>query len=249
MHMSLLMRGIERWKHAPCGRRRDGGLLRLPAVQPGKSLRGNTGLKADGHAFISDALSRGAAFVVHEGEYLPPAGVTAIRVRDSRRTLGILGKNFFGDPSSALCLIAVVGTNGKTTVTYLIESILRAAGHSVGVLGTVNYRYGKRTLPAPNTTGILRTAEIMREMADHGVTHVVAEVSSHAVALKRVDDCAFDLGSSPTSPRTISTFTRPWRNTSRQRNGSFRKCSPPERKPAENDDHQRRRPLGEAHPC
>ena len=154
-----------------------------------------SGLKTDGHQFIGDALNRGARFIIHERNFTPPAGVTAIRVRDSRRVLGRLGRNFFGHPSSSLCLIAVVGTNGKTTITYLLEAILRAAGHSVGVLGTVNYRYGDQSLPAPNTTPeSFDMQRILREMADHGVTHCVAEVSSHAIDLRRVDECAFDLG-------------------------------------------------------
>ena len=154
-----------------------------------------SGLKTDGHQFIGDALTRGARFIIHELDFTPPAGVTAIRVRNSRQVLGRLGRNFFGHPSSSLCLIAVVGTNGKTTITYLLEAILRAAGHSVGVLGTVNYRYGDRSLPAPNTTPeSFDMQRILREMVDHGVTHCVAEVSSHAIDLRRVDECAFDLG-------------------------------------------------------
>jgi UDP-N-acetylmuramoyl-L-alanyl-D-glutamate--2,6-diaminopimelate ligase len=196
MQLSLLLRGIE-----PVGLTRppDGDVASVcydsRQCSPGSLFVAIPGLKADGHAFIGDAITRGAGFIVHEGEFLAPAGVTAIRVRDSRRALGTLGKNLFGDPSSGIRLIAVVGTNGKTTVTYLIESILRAAGHSVGVLGTVNYRYGGRTLPAPNTTPeSFELQRIIREMADHGVTHVVMEVSSHAIALKRIDDCAFDLG-------------------------------------------------------
>jgi UDP-N-acetylmuramoyl-L-alanyl-D-glutamate--2,6-diaminopimelate ligase len=153
------------------------------------------GLRTDGHRFIADAIGRGARFVVLEQEIPLPAGVTAIRVLDSRRALGLLGRNFFSDPSSEICLVAVTGTNGKTTVTYLLESILQAAGHEVGVLGTVNYRYGGKTLPAPNTTPeSFEMQRILREMADHGVTHCVCEVSSHAVDLRRVDDCAFDLG-------------------------------------------------------
>jgi len=71
------------------------------------------GLKTDGHAFIADAVARGARFIVHEGELPLPAGVTAIRVRDSRRTLGILGKNLFGDPSAGICLVAVVGPTAR----------------------------------------------------------------------------------------------------------------------------------------
>jgi UDP-N-acetylmuramoyl-L-alanyl-D-glutamate--2,6-diaminopimelate ligase len=153
------------------------------------------GLKTDGHTFIDDALAHGARFIIHERGFAPPPGVTAIRVQDSRQVLGRLARNFFGHPSASLCLIAVIGTNGKTTITYLLESILRAAGHSVGILGTVDYRYGDTHLPAPNTTPeSFEMQRILREMADHGVTHVVAEISSHAIALRRVDDCAFDLG-------------------------------------------------------
>jgi UDP-N-acetylmuramoyl-L-alanyl-D-glutamate--2,6-diaminopimelate ligase len=153
MRLSLLMRGIDpRGTKGPP----DGAVASVcydsRLCSEGSLFVAIPGLKADGHAFIADAVARGARFIVHEGEFNAPAGVTAIRVRDSRRTLGILGKNLFGDPSAGICLIAVVGTNGKTTVTYLLESILRAAGYRVGVLGTVNYRYGGKTLPAPNTT-------------------------------------------------------------------------------------------------
>ncbi|MDA8124458.1 MAG: UDP-N-acetylmuramoyl-L-alanyl-D-glutamate--2,6-diaminopimelate ligase, partial [Deltaproteobacteria bacterium] len=163
--------------------------------RPGSLFVAIPGLKADGRAFIADALARGARCIVHEGDFLPPAGITAFRVRDSRRSLGLLGRNFFGNPSAALCLIGVTGTNGKTTITYLLEAIFRAAGHAVGVLGTVNYRYGGRLFPAPNTTPeSFEMQRILREMVDHGVTHCIAEVSSHAVDLRRVDDCAFDLG-------------------------------------------------------
>jgi UDP-N-acetylmuramoyl-L-alanyl-D-glutamate--2,6-diaminopimelate ligase len=153
------------------------------------------GKKTDGHLFIEKAIENGARLVVHEHDFLPPAGVTAIRVRDSRRALGQIGRNFFEDPSSSLCLIAVVGTNGKTTTTYLLEAIIQSAGYSAGVLGTVNYRYGTTVVPAPNTTPeSFEMQRILREMADHGVTHCIAEVSSHALDLHRVDDCAFDMG-------------------------------------------------------
>jgi UDP-N-acetylmuramoyl-L-alanyl-D-glutamate--2,6-diaminopimelate ligase len=153
------------------------------------------GVRTDGHRFIGDALARGARFIVHERDFVPPAGVTALRVRDGRRALSLLGRNFFSHPSASLCLIGVVGTNGKTTITYLLEAILRAAGHSVGVMGTVDYRFGETHLAAPNTTPeSIEMQRILRQMADGGVTHVIAEVSSHAIDLHRVDDCAFDLG-------------------------------------------------------
>ncbi|MCK9196682.1 MAG: UDP-N-acetylmuramoyl-L-alanyl-D-glutamate--2,6-diaminopimelate ligase, partial [Syntrophales bacterium] len=153
------------------------------------------GLKTDGHHYIPEALDRGARFILYEHDFTPPAGITAIQVGDSRRILGVLGKNFFGHPSAGLYLIAVTGTNGKTTVTYILESIIKTAGFNPGVLGTVNYRYGGTVMPAPNTTPeSFDMQRILRQMLDAGVSHVIAEVSSHAVDLQRVDDCDFDLG-------------------------------------------------------
>jgi UDP-N-acetylmuramoyl-L-alanyl-D-glutamate--2,6-diaminopimelate ligase len=153
------------------------------------------GLKHDGHDFITDAITRGARFIVHEKDIQLPSSVTAIRVADSRRALGILAKNYFGNPSAGLCLVGVTGTNGKTTTTYILESILTQAGYKCGVLGTVNYRYNNKTYSAPNTTPeSYELQRILRDMADAGITHVIAEVSSHAIDLKRVDDCDFDLG-------------------------------------------------------
>lgn len=154
-----------------------------------------SGLKFDGHYYITEAVDRGAKFIIHEKDYTPPPGVISIRVPDSRRVLGVLGKNFHNDPSSRLCLIGITGTNGKTTVTYLLESILDAAGFRVGVLGTVNYRFSGKMLPAPNTTPeSYELQRILREMIDQEITHAVMEVSSHAIDLRRIDDCSFDMG-------------------------------------------------------
>ena len=162
---------------------------------PGSLFVAIAGLAHDGHDFIGEAVERGARFVVLQKDMPVPEGVVVIRVPDSRRALGMLAKNFFGDPSAALTLIGITGTSGKTTVTYLLESILTAAGFCCGVLGTVNYRYSGKVLPAPNTTPeSYEMQKILREMADAGVTHGIAEVSSHALDLKRVDDCDFDLG-------------------------------------------------------
>jgi UDP-N-acetylmuramoyl-L-alanyl-D-glutamate--2,6-diaminopimelate ligase len=153
------------------------------------------GFNTDGHLYIGKAIENGARFIVHQKDYKPPKDVTAIRVSDSRRALGQIGRNFFRDPSSSLYFIAVIGTNGKTTTTYLLEAILKAAGHSVGVIGTVNYRYNEAVLPAPNTTPeSFDLQRILREMVDNGVTHCISEVSSHAIDLHRVDECSFDMG-------------------------------------------------------
>jgi UDP-N-acetylmuramoyl-L-alanyl-D-glutamate--2,6-diaminopimelate ligase len=153
------------------------------------------GMKSDGHLFVPEAVRRGAKAIVYEKEIARHASYTSIRVRDSRRALGVLGKNFFGNPSGALGLVGVTGTNGKTTVTYLLESILREAGHEPGVIGTVNYRWGTTVLAASHTTP--ESFELQRLLAgirEAGVSHVVMEVSSHALELRRVEDCEFDLG-------------------------------------------------------
>ena len=155
-----------------------------------------SGARFDGHDFIPEAVKRGARYVVCDREAVPRSlPATCIRVRDSRLALAILARNFYGDPSRDICLIGVTGTNGKTTITFLLESILTAAGCSVGVLGTVNYRYAGRIFPALHTTPeSLDLQKMLREMVDAGVTHVVMEVSSHAIDLKRVYGCSYDVG-------------------------------------------------------
>lgn len=153
------------------------------------------GLLADGHAYIPEAIRNGARVIVHEQPLPATSDVRWIQVADSRRVLGMLARNFYQHPSSRFCLVGVLGTNGKTTVTYLLESMLMAAGREVGVLGTVNYRFKQEVMaPSHTTPESLDLQRILREMADDGVSHVVAEISSHAVDLRRVDECDFDLG-------------------------------------------------------
>ncbi|MBW2559629.1 MAG: UDP-N-acetylmuramoyl-L-alanyl-D-glutamate--2,6-diaminopimelate ligase [Deltaproteobacteria bacterium] len=155
-----------------------------------------SGAQFDGHDFVHDAVKRGARYIVYdEGSAPSVSGAACIQVGESRLALAGLAKNFYGNPSRDICLIGVTGTNGKTTVTYFLESILKTAGFSVGVIGTVNYRYGGTLFPAPHTTPeSLDLQRMLREMVDAGVTHVVMEVSSHAIDLKRIYGCEYDLG-------------------------------------------------------
>lgn len=163
--------------------------------RPGSLFVAVPGLKVDGYDYIPQALDRGAKALVLEKPCSVPPAVTAVRVPDSRRALGILGRNYYGNPSHGLCVVGVTGTSGKTTITYLLESIFQAGGLKPGVLGTVNYRFNGKTLPAPNTTPeSLELQRMLREMAEAGVQGVIMEVSSHALELRRVDDCEFDLG-------------------------------------------------------
>ncbi len=162
---------------------------------PGSLFVAVSGLVHDGHDFIDDAVKRGAGFVIHEKDIAVPRGITAVRVADSRLALALAAKNFYRDPSSDLVILGVTGTNGKTTVTYLLEAVLRAAGYKTGVVGTVNYRFGDIAVASANTTPeSLDLQRILRTMADEGVTHVIMEVSSHAIDLQRVAGVDFNAG-------------------------------------------------------
>jgi UDP-N-acetylmuramoyl-L-alanyl-D-glutamate--2,6-diaminopimelate ligase len=165
------------------------------SVRPGDPFVALRGQQWDGHDFVSEAVQRGAAAVVIEsarkGE---EAGkdVVRIRVRSSRGALSRLAANFYGRPDEQMNMIGITGTNGKTTTSFLLESILLEAGVRPGVIGTVNYRFPGHECPAPVTTpeslDLMRT---LRKMADADVSHVVMEVSSHALDQGRVDDCIF----------------------------------------------------------
>jgi UDP-N-acetylmuramoyl-L-alanyl-D-glutamate--2,6-diaminopimelate ligase len=161
-------------------------------IQRGFLFAALRGMEVDGHQFIEEAIERGAEAVVSEEE----RGVshrTMIFVPNSRQALARISSNFYGDPSSRVGLIGITGTNGKTTTTYLLESIFKKAGYTVGVIGTINYRFGKKTVPAPNTTPeSLDLQRILWEMWREGTSQVIMEVSSHGLDLDRVFGCQFD---------------------------------------------------------
>ncbi|MBI1995398.1 MAG: UDP-N-acetylmuramoyl-L-alanyl-D-glutamate--2,6-diaminopimelate ligase, partial [Deltaproteobacteria bacterium] len=140
------------------------------------------GEKADGHDFVSEAVKRGAAAIVCARKAVEAEGVAFVRVKDVRRVMGQWSAHFYQRPSQKLKLVGVTGTNGKTTVTYLIESMLRAAGIEPGVIGTINYRYCGDEAPAPHTTPeSLDLQELMDKMTRAEVKAVTMEVSSHAL--------------------------------------------------------------------
>lgn len=164
-------------------------------VQPGNLFVAIRGHALDGHRYLRDALTRGAAALVGESLGDVPAGVPAIRVPDSRRALARLAAQFYVHPHQDLTLIGITGTNGKTTTSYLLESILLAANRRAGVIGTINYRIGGETLPATVTTPeSLDLMRLLRRMADRGASDVIMEVSSHALDQGRTGDCAFHAG-------------------------------------------------------
>lgn len=154
------------------------------------------GVSSDGHRYVAEAVDSGARAVVvqEEGEELGSfPECTWIVVPDSRRALAELACNFYGSPSLKMGLIGVTGTNGKTTLTYLLESILAAWGTNVGVIGTVDYRYSGRSSPAWLTTPESPELQaLLAQMLAERVDWVAMEVSSHALEMKRVAGCHFD---------------------------------------------------------
>ena len=164
-------------------------------VTPGGIFVALKGLRTDGHRFLPRALERGARVVVTEQEPPNLPGVTVVKVPQARLALAHLSAAFYDHPSRELVLVGITGTNGKTSTTYLLEAILAAAGHRVGVVGTVNYRVGQHTWPAPVTTPeSLDLQRLLRDMRLRGVSHVALEVSSHALDLRRVDRATFAAG-------------------------------------------------------
>ncbi len=165
-------------------------------VKPGDLFVALRGLNTDGHHHIHDAVHRGARVVVSERptEGLVDAEVTQVVVADSAQALGSLAARAYGSAAQALKLIAITGTNGKTTTTFVLESILRAAGHNPGVIGTVNYRYGGRSIDAPYTTPTpLVLHRVLADMRAAHCTHVLIEASSIALAMQRLAALQFDV--------------------------------------------------------
>lgn len=148
------------------------------------------GFETDGHRYAAQVVSRGAAALVVDHEL--DVALPQIVVPDTRVALGLIARNFYGDPSASLDVVGITGTNGKTTTTYILDSILRAADRSTGVIGTVEVRIGDVRVPSKRTTP--ESAELQALLADMvgaGVSAVSMEVSSHAIDLHRIDGVSF----------------------------------------------------------
>jgi murE/murF fusion protein len=169
-------------------------------IEPGDVYVAVRGLRADGHAFVSAAIERGAAAVVVEHPVETAVPVAQVIVPDGAVALGVLVGRALGDPAHAMTLIGITGTNGKTTTTFLVESILAAAGARPGVVGTVDYRWrdptgAPRRTEAPYTTPTPQVLhETLAAMRADGTTHVVMEVSSFALSMARVAGMTFAVG-------------------------------------------------------
>ncbi len=153
------------------------------------------GSALDGHDYLLQAIKNGASAAVVEKPNIHLNGISTVRVEDSRKALSHMAAMFYGYPFREMKITGITGTNGKTTTSYILESILQAAGKEPGVIGTINCRYKGKVYPSSITTPeSLDLMHLMREMADNGVTDVVMEVSSHALDQKRTGQCPFRVG-------------------------------------------------------
>jgi murE/murF fusion protein len=165
---------------------------RAQDVKPGGLFVAIKGFAADGHDFIDEALDRGASAIVTQKPVRKKSII--IEVKNTRKALAAISDQFYSNPSEKLHLIGITGTNGKTTTAFIIEHLLSEAGIKVGVIGTLNYRYSGKTFQSPMTTPeSYDLQKILSEMLKSGVTHVVMEVTSHAIDLDRICNCRFNL--------------------------------------------------------
>ncbi len=175
-------------------------------VQPGNLFAAIHGLSVDGHNYLNQAVAANcSALLVNQGwqdqatETIISPHIPVIEVEDTRIALGNIAATFYNHPDRQLTVIGITGTNGKTTTSFLVEALLKTCGKRPGVIGTINYRYNDKNdtyieMEAPFTTPESPTLfALLREMADEGITDVVMEVSSHALAQARLTGMGFDI--------------------------------------------------------
>ncbi len=163
-------------------------------VKPGDLFICVPGLTVDGHDYAAVAVERGASALVAERDLR--AGVPTLLVRDARMAAAVLANHFYGYPSRELKLIGVTGTNGKTTTTYILESILSDQGFQTGLMGNIHVKIGSeyRENKATNTQEALELQRILRDMVEAGTDYALMEVSSHGLDMGRVKGCRFRTG-------------------------------------------------------
>jgi UDP-N-acetylmuramoyl-L-alanyl-D-glutamate--2,6-diaminopimelate ligase len=163
-------------------------------VQPGYVFVAMRGESTDGSAFIDAAIAKGAVAIVSDSEVPERTDVAWARVLHGRRALARVAANFYGRPAEKLKITGITGTNGKTTTTFILESIFAAAGRQSALIGTVEYHVAGKIIPAPHTTPeALELQQIFAEALKAGASECVMEVSSHALAQGRVWGVPFDV--------------------------------------------------------
>jgi UDP-N-acetylmuramoyl-L-alanyl-D-glutamate--2,6-diaminopimelate ligase len=164
------------------------------AVRPGVLFAALPGAARNGLDFVAEAVGNGAAAVLSSWPKPPAVSAAWVQVADARAALALAAANFYGHPSDRMKVVGVTGTKGKTTTTFILEEILRAAGAAPGLIGTIEYRRPGWKVDAPRTTPESSDLQaLLRDFLGAGVSHCVMEVSSHALEQKRVWGVGFDV--------------------------------------------------------
>ncbi len=193
-------------------------------VKPGDVFVCIKGFKNDGHDYAEDALEKGAVAIIAEKEIKETAATTVV-VKNTRYALSCAAAVFYDYPYKKFKLLGVTGTNGKTTTTYLVKSILENCGHRVGLIGTNQNMIGNEVIPSHHTTpDSLELMQLFDKMTKEGVTSVVMEVSSHSLALDRVASCRFDIGAFTNVTQDHLDFHRTMENYIDAKSILFKKC-------------------------
>jgi UDP-N-acetylmuramoyl-L-alanyl-D-glutamate--2,6-diaminopimelate ligase len=195
-------------------------------IEPGFCFIAMRGGTTDGNRYIDAAIKAGAVAVVSDSATEPPRKDIAWAVAaHGRRALARLSANFYKKPAEKLAITGVTGTNGKTTTTYLIQSLLQHAGRKTAMIGTVEYHIAGRVIPAPHTTPeALELNRVFHEAVTHGATEAVMEVSSHALAQERVYGVPYDVAVFTNLTRDHLDFHGTMENYFRAKAGLFQGC-------------------------
>jgi len=164
-------------------------------IRPGDAFFALRGVVSDGHTFIPSALAGGAVVVFSEEPFAGSEKVTTVLVENARLAMAMAAAEYYDNPTRDIPVIGVTGTNGKTTITYLLEAMLHRAGLAPAVIGTINYRFGQDLRQAPHTTP--ESLDLMKQISDFrriGARSLVMEVSSHALSQYRADGVHFQVG-------------------------------------------------------
>ena len=164
------------------------------AVKAGYMFICIPGFKVDGHDFAAEAIDKGAVAILAEHS-IEGVGATTVIVKNARLETSTIASNFYDHPDKKLKVIGITGTNGKTTTTYLIKSIIENTGKTVGLIGTNQNLIGKTVIPSHHTTpDFIELMDLLNQMVEEGAEYAVMEVSSHSLALNRVSACSFEVG-------------------------------------------------------